>query len=147
MTRLRIEGEVGAPRELGFDELAALPHQIEDIGSLIPARRGGGVRLHAVLDTVGIDARATHVTFTATDGTFAASVPLEAVHDAVIVYRLGNQPLAEDQGGPMGRCAFTFPTCKSAAIGGADACANVKHLGSIRLTRGAAADTRPRCKL
>ena len=139
MPRLRVEGEVHAPRDFGFDELAQLPGQVPDMAALLPGRDGGAVRLQSVLDAVGVGAAASHLTLSSTDGKFSASVPLDAVREAVVAYRLGNQPLPREKGGPM---RFFIPQVEQCAVGGVDACANVKFLGCIRVTRAAGADTR-----
>jgi Oxidoreductase molybdopterin binding domain len=139
-TRLQIEGEVILPCELGYADLAALPDQVEDVGALIPGRTGGGVRLRAVLRRAGIKDGATHVTVSSSDGKFHASVPLASVREAVLAYRLGNEPLPEKLGGPI---RLLIPDVEPCAIGEVDACANVKFVATLRLTRGAGADTRP----
>jgi DMSO/TMAO reductase YedYZ molybdopterin-dependent catalytic subunit len=140
MDRLRVDGAVGLARDFGFDDLAALPGQVPDISTLIAGREGGGVRLQSLLDAVGARAYGTHVTLTSTDGRFSASVPLAAVRDAVVAYRLGNAPLPREKGGPL---RFFIPNVEQCAVGGVDACANVKFLGRIRITAGAGEDTRP----
>jgi hypothetical protein len=125
---------------MSFSDLAALPGQDADDARLIPGREGGAVRLASILGAVGCNPAATHVTLTSTDGRFSASVPLEAVRDAVVAYRLGDAPLPERLGGPL---RFFIPNVEQCAIGGIDACANVKFLGSIELTRDPGLDTRP----
>jgi len=140
MTTLRVDGAVAAPREFGFADLSALPDQVPDLGALLPGREGGGVRLRAILASVGLRTAATHLTLTSTDGRFSASVPLAAVADAVIAYRLGDGPLPADRGGPM---RFLIPDVGSCAVGGVDACANVKFLAHLHLSAGPGADTRP----
>jgi DMSO/TMAO reductase YedYZ molybdopterin-dependent catalytic subunit len=138
---LRIEGEVIAPCELGFEDLSALPGQIPDIGELIPGRSGIGVRLGALLRRAGLKENATHVTVVSRDGEFAASVPLAAVREAIVAYRLGDAPLPAAAGGPL---RFLIPNVQDCGIDGADACANVKDVGVLRVTRGAGADARRR---
>jgi hypothetical protein len=140
MEALRIEGEVQQTRSLSFADLAALPDQIPDVGELIPGREGGGVRLASILATVNPTAQAAYVTLTSTDGKFSASVPLEAIRDAVIAYRLGNEPLPAKKGGPF---RFLIPHVEECAIGGVDACANVKFLGVMRLSQHPGEDNRP----
>lgn len=138
---LRVEGEVRTPRAFRFADLATLPEQIMDIGTLIPGRQGGGVWLRALLDATDVGERATYLTLHATDGQFSASVPIEAVRDhAVVLYRLGNEPLPVEQGGPM---RFLITNVEACGIGEVDACANVKFLGTIELTEGPGVDTRP----
>ena len=140
MSQLRVEGEVHSPRALSFSDLALLPEQIPDVGQLIPGREGGGVRLRSLLQVVGLKETATYITLVSSDGKFSASVPLEAVRDAVLVYRLGNAPLPPQKGGPL---RFFIPNVEACAIGEVDACANVKFVGLIRLSHGPGADTRP----
>ncbi len=140
MSGLRIEQEGKSAQELDFQELSALEGQIDDVGALIPGRVGGAVTLQAILDRLQPDAGLDHVTVESTDGGFAASVPLEALRHAVIAYRMGNEPLPRDRGGPL---RFLIPDDEGCATGGADACANVKFVGTLRLTKGKGKDTRP----
>ena len=138
---LRVEGEVQTPREFVFAELAALPEQISDVGSLIPGRQGGAVRLRTLLDATGVHPHATHVTLHATDGDFSASVPLAAVRErALIVYRMGEVPLPVEQGGPL---RFLIMDAEACGLSEIDTCANVKFLGSIQVTQEPGVDTRP----
>jgi len=137
---LSVCGEVLAPLELEYDALAALPDQVDDISSEVPGREGGGVRLRAVLARAGLKPNATHVTCESSDGKFSASVPLSAVRDAIVAYRLGDTPLPETKGGPV---RFFIPEAAACASDEIDQCANVKFLGRLRVTRGAGDDTRP----
>lgn len=137
---LRVGGEVVTPRQFSFDDLAALPHQIPDISVLASGRRGCAVRLRALLDETGLGEHATYLTLYADDGTYLASVPLDAVIDhAVVIYGLDNQPLPAEQGGPM---RFLIPDVTVCGIGEVDACANVKYLSSIEASNGPGPDTR-----
>jgi len=138
--QLHIDGEVHHPGALSFADLAALPAQIADVGALIPGREGGGVRLRSILEAVGVSPAATHITIASSDGKFSASVPLDAVQEAIVAYRLGNEPLPQKKGGPI---RFFIPNVEECAIGGVDACANVKFVGLMRLSRGPGKDTRP----
>jgi DMSO/TMAO reductase YedYZ molybdopterin-dependent catalytic subunit len=131
-TRLTVEGEVERPLAFGFDELAALPDQIEDVGALVPGRAGGAVRLRAVLDAAGAHAQSGWAVLRSADGTFALSVPVEAIAaSAVLVYRSGDGPLPREMGGPLRLLIVDAAACGAAGI---DACANVKDLGAIRVT-------------
>lgn len=140
MSGLRIEQEGKPARELNFQQLAALDGQVADVGALIPGRTGGAVTLQAILDRLHPNPELDYLTVESTDGGFAASVPLEALRHAVIAYRLGDEPLPRDKGGPL---RFLIPRDEGCATGGADACANVKFVGTLRLTRGKGKDTRP----
>jgi 2-dehydropantoate 2-reductase len=141
MTSLCVEGAVETPRVFSFADLASLPGQVSDIGRLIPGRTGGGVWLRALLEATGVRPQASHLTLHASDGTFSASVPIEAVCDrAIVVYRCGEEPLPAAQGGPI---RFFITQVEACAVGEVDACANVKCLGTIQLTVGPGIDTRP----
>jgi len=140
VTLLCITGEVIAPCELGWDDLACLPAQVADVSALLPGREGGGVRLRAVLGRAGLKDGATHVSCESRDGKFAASVPVSAVREALIVYRLGDAPLPTEKGGPL---RFYIPAADDCLSGEVDQCANVKYLAVLRITRGAGHDTRP----
>ena len=138
---LSVEGEVQTPRTFGFADLAALPNQVPDVGVLIPGREGSAVKLSTLLDATGMQAGATHVTLHAGDDDYAASVPLNAVIDrALIVYRIGETPLTESQGGPM---RFLITDADACGVSNVDACANVKCLRTVQLTQGPGADSRP----
>lgn len=130
MSRLRVEGRVDRPAELGFEELSRLPGQIADVGSVAPGREGGAVRLRSVLDAVGVAAGATEIRLSSADGTFNQSARLSALGEAVLVYRLGDAPLPEAQGGPV---RFLIPNLEECLSEGVDRCTNVKGLGAIRV--------------
>lgn len=140
MELLQVEGEVQRARSLSFADLAALPDQIPDVSQLVPGREGGGVRLASILAAVSPTTKAAYVTLTSSDGKFSASVPLEAVREAIIAYRMGNEPLPAKKGGPF---RFLIPHVEECAVGGVDACANVKFLGVMRLSQHPGEDSRP----
>lgn len=144
MAVLQVEGEVQNARNFGFEDLAELPNQIPDIRQLIPSREGGGVRLQSILDKVDPASTAAYITLKSTDGKFSASVPLEAVRNAIIAYRLGNESLPATQGGPF---RFLIPQVEACAVGEVDACANVKFLGEMRLSSQPGEDSRPTSKV
>src|SRR5258706_12754974 len=132
---LRVDGNVATPRTFHYDDLAALPGQIEDIGKLIPGREGGGVLLAAILDAVKRDPKARFAKLASTDGGFVAWVPIDAVAESgVVVYRIGQEPLPADKGGPM---RFYIPNVEKCGVPGLDTCANLKSLGTITVTHNA----------
>lgn len=136
---IRIEGEVASPATFDFAKLAALPQQIADVGSVVPGKQGGAVKLRALLDAAGVKPSAKFATLEGDAGRFAVSVPLSAVMDnAVVAYRLGDAALPEKQGGPARFYVLDVQSCGSDS--GVDACANVKRLQRIKLTREREAD-------
>lgn len=140
---LRTEGLVARPLTLSFDDLAALPGQIPDIGSEIPGREGGGVLLEAVLKASGARDDACFITLATDDGTFSASIPLAPIRaQGIVVYRDGGGPLPEAKGGPV---RFFIKDIESCSLGASevDRCANVKHLRRIELSATLGEDTRP----
>ena len=139
-TKVRIEGSVRSEGTLDFEALAALAGQIDDVSTVVPGREGGAVALSAVLEAIGVANDATHISVIASDGSFAASVPLDAVRDAVLLYRLGDAELPASKGGPVRFLIPDAAKCRSAEV---DTCANVKFVGTLRLSVGPGQDTRP----
>jgi 2-dehydropantoate 2-reductase len=138
---LKVEGTVKQPLELGFEDLASFPDQIEDVSLLVPKRSGSAVPLHSLLAQASVENRARYLTVASADGSFAASVPLDAVADsALIVYRIGNEPLPESKGGPFRFLIPNAAACHQAEI---DTCANVKYVGRLTLSVERGVDTRP----
>lgn len=134
---LRIMGNVSPDCKLSFEDLQTFP-QVEDVSREVEGRQGSAVRLRNVLEQAGYDQAATHATLESNDG-FKASVPLEDVLDALLVYRIGDKPLPPELGGPI---RFLIPDAAACHTGGADTCANVKHVASIKLTIGEEPDSR-----
>ena len=132
-------GEVEFEKTFGFDQLRSLSCQVADIGREIAGREGHGVRLRSLVDAAGRKPGATHATLSSRDGDFTASVPLDEIMDAVLVYELNGEPLPEQYGGPV---RFLIPDALPCHSGGADSCANVKFLVRIELTNGAVVDSR-----
>src|SRR4051794_14632949 len=100
-THMTVEGIVEHRLSLEFDDLASLPDQIADVATLVAGRTGKAVRLRSILAEAKVNAAATHLTVESDDASFAASVPLEAVGDAVIVYSIDGGPLPREKGGPF----------------------------------------------
>ena len=132
MTQLRIEGEVLSPQAFCFEDLRLLPGQVADVGQFIPGRDGSGIRLQSLLEQVGLKDSVKYITLESTDGTFSASIPLAAVQDAIVAYKLEDAPLPTKKGGPF---RFFIPNVDECAVGEVDACANVKFLGRVHLSQ------------
>lgn len=141
--RLRVEGAVIHARTLVAGDLAALGGQVEDVGTLVAGREGQAVRLRNVLAAAGPSPAATHLTVESGDGRFAASVPLDALAEAVLVYRLGAGPLPAEKGGPVRLLIPDAARCGRADV---DTCANVKDVAVLRLETARGRDTRPTTK-
>ncbi len=140
---ITIEGVVRNRVTLGYDDLSAFPDQIDDVAPLVAGRSGRAVALRHLLEKAGVDAGATYLTVESDDASFAASVPLEAVGEAVVVYALDGKPLARDKGGPFRLLIPDAARCGGAEV---DKCANVKAVGVLRLDIGHGHDTRPSTK-
>ncbi len=137
---IRVEGMIARPCRLTFDDLAALEGQVCDVSKIIAGRDGVAVRLAAIVQHAAVDPEATHLTVIADDDSFSASVPLAAVEDAVLLYKLGEEPLPVSRGGPF---RFLVPEAARQRSAEVDACANVKFVAVLRFTRGREDDTRP----
>jgi DMSO/TMAO reductase YedYZ molybdopterin-dependent catalytic subunit len=140
---LRFEGAVERLLALGFNDLLGMPEssQVADVSRFQPTRKGDAVDLAALLELARPVAGVTHVTLHADRDDFHVSVPLDAIRDqGLVVYKVGNQGLATEQGGPI-RLLIRDPTaCHSGEL---DECANVKYLSRIELTLDRGRDTRP----
>jgi hypothetical protein len=137
---LRVEGAVANPRSIEADDLAGLPAQVEDVSRHVAGREGLAVRLGALLALAEPLPEADYLTVIADDGRFMASVPLDAVADALLVYRLGNGPLPREKGGPLRLLIPDAARCGTSEI---DDCANVKYVAVLRVEIGRGTDTRP----
>jgi DMSO/TMAO reductase YedYZ molybdopterin-dependent catalytic subunit len=140
---LRIDGAVERPLELAFEDLRALPpeDQVVDISRFHPGRRGDGVTLDALLRMARPRADANYLTLHAGRDDFHVSIPLEAVRaEAIVVYRLGDDPLGTSRGGPIRFLIKDPAACHTDEL---DDCANVKYLDRIELTVRRSRDTRP----
>jgi len=141
--RLEVAGDVRLPDTYDFEALTRLPGQIGDVSTVAPGREGSAVTLAAILKTVQPQPGARFITIEAAEG-YSASVPLEAVADqAIILYRQGDGPIPEAKGGPLRFLIPDVAACKTAEV---DACANVKHLSRLVLSREPGQDTRPATK-
>jgi hypothetical protein len=141
---LVVEGKVERAQRFEFADLAALPGQVADVSESFAGRSGGAVRLASVLECVGVSRDATHITVESSDGSFAASVPLDAVADsALLCYRSGDDPLPTSKGGPV---RMLIPAAAAAGNAAIDACANVKFVGLLTVSVGPGRDTRPASK-
>lgn len=130
MARLRIEGRVERALELGYEELAALPGQIESVAEVVPGKPGSGVTLAAVLEAAGLGEGARSLHIESGDGSFSATLPLEGLSRAVLAYRLGDEPLPAAKGGPV---RFLTPHEGACDKSDGHACANVKDLVLLRV--------------
>ena len=137
---ITIEGAVRSSVKLGFGDFASAPDQVGDVARLVAGRSGTAVPLRILLARAGVDDAATWLTIESDDGSFAASIPLEAAADAVVVYALDGKPLPREKGGPFRLLIPDAARCGSAEV---DKCANVKSVGVLRLETGHGRDTRP----
>jgi hypothetical protein len=121
---LTIEGFFPGPKVLSFADLQRIPEQIEDVGRLVPGRRGSAISVAALLRGAasGVDER--DVVFHSADEGFFARVSLAmAVENGILVYRIGGHPLPERMGGPI---RLFIPETD-------DKCANVKNVVRLEI--------------
>lgn len=130
MKPLRIDGALSQDRAWSWDELRALPNQEENLARLAPGRDGAAISLGALIALAEPHPEADRVTLTSADGGFEATVPLDGLGDAWILYRRGEEPLPGALGGPY---RVVIPESAQCGQGPLDACANVKDLGMIRV--------------
>jgi sulfite oxidase len=91
------------------DELAAIapiPDEIIWDAGAIGNATWRGARLIDVLRAAGLSPEARHIAFTGLDdepgkGPFGASIPIDKVHDALLVYAMNGKPLTAEHGFPL----------------------------------------------
>jgi DMSO/TMAO reductase YedYZ molybdopterin-dependent catalytic subunit len=140
---LKVDGEVQAPREFSFADLAAIDaaHQIVDVSRIDPARAGDAVSLQGLLELVRPREHAQFLGLHSAHDDFHASIPLaDVVQRAFVIYRLEGEPLPRGKGGPA---RFYIPDHASCNTQEIDECANVKFVDHIELTREKGFDNRP----
>jgi len=141
--KLRITGEVVQPRELSFDELAAVASEFQliDVSRIDSKRQGDAVTLVGLLTLVGAKPMSKYLGLHAATDNFHASIPLEPVlQRAFVIYRLDGQPLSVKNGGPFRFFIPDFAACHTHEI---DECANVKFVDHMELTADIGFDNRP----
>jgi DMSO/TMAO reductase YedYZ molybdopterin-dependent catalytic subunit len=107
--RLVVDGLVEHPLSLTYDELLALPsvRQVSDFhcveGWGVRDVRWEGVRLRTILDKVVPKPQAGFITFYSLDGVYTESLSLgqASLPDALLAYRMYEQPLSPDHGHPL----------------------------------------------
>lgn len=140
---LRVEGAAVAPLSLTFESFDGMPEgmQVPDVSRFHPTRKGDAVTLSSLIELAGPLPGVTHVTLHADRDDFHVSVPIDAIRDqGLVVYKVGDGPLAVEQGGPIRLLLRDPAACHADDL---DECANVKYLSRIELTRGRGRDTRP----
>jgi hypothetical protein len=121
---LTIEGCLPGPMVFTYADIDGIADRIDDIGRLLPGRRGTAVSVAALLKGVNIDASAGQAVFHSADDGFFARVSLAAaVENGILVYRMDGHPLPERMGGPL---RLFVPETD-------DRCANVKNVVRIEL--------------
>ena len=106
--RLTVDGAVGAPLSLSFDDLMALPQVQVDAdfhcvtGWSVMDMKLAGVRFETVLALARPTAAATHLMTHAYDG-YSTNLPIEEAikEDVLLVVAVDGKPLAAEHGGPV----------------------------------------------
>jgi DMSO/TMAO reductase YedYZ molybdopterin-dependent catalytic subunit len=107
--RLTVSGLVDQPMTLSLADLAALPQTAftSDFqcvtGWRVREVAWRGVALSALLDHVGVTARARAVRFTSFDGTYTESLTLAQARlpDVIVATAMLGKPVTHDHGGPV----------------------------------------------
>ncbi len=121
---LTMDGCLPGPLVFTFADLLELPWQIEDVGRVIPGRRGSAVSVAELLRRAAVDDGARQAVFhSADDGYFARVSLAAAVENGILVYRIGEHPLPARLGGPI---RLFIPETD-------DRCANVKNVVRMEL--------------
>jgi len=118
---LTIEG-LDDTQTLHFEDFKTQSHQIPDVSTIIPDRKGQGIWARALLP----DLPNAQATFYADDDRFSSSVALSLVRErGLFIYALDAQPLPASFGGPL---RLLIPEHN-------DRCANVKGVARIVISQ------------
>ena len=124
----------GVIESFDLKALVALPGQIADVAAHAKGREGAAVWLRELVEAAGGAGAARFATLSSVGGAFAISVPLAPLLErALLLYKLGDCALPEGKGGPVRLLLSGAVPCRSNEE--LDACAQVKQLARIRLTR------------
>ncbi|MBR9801881.1 MAG: molybdopterin-dependent oxidoreductase [Rubinisphaera brasiliensis] len=106
--------------------------QIEDVSRLFPRRKGRGLKLACLIDSLLPAGEAIEeVTLRSSADDFEKRIAYDLIAgQAVLVYELNGQPLPESAGGPFRLLVPGTTVCGSAEL---DHCVNVKFLDLIEL--------------
>ena len=141
--KLTIDGLVQHPVSLGYEELSQFSEsdQVVDVSRFAGKKQGDAVTLDSLLRLVEPLPEANYLTLHAGRDDFHVSIPLESVKlEGLLVYKIGDEPLGVNQGGPFRFLIKDFAACHSAEL---DDCANVKYLDRMELSQLKGLDTRP----
>lgn len=131
---LHVEGLVSDPTEFDDRRLAGLQSVIDDVASITPRAVGRAVRVSDVIDAASPRREATHVTAIAADGSYRASIPIDALQrGGWLAFGLDDRTLPVSEGGPL----------RLTVADGTTLCWNVKNVGVLRLTAGPEPDDVP----
>lgn len=101
--RLRIDGAVATPLELGHDELTTLGDVLEATldctGGFYSTQLWRGVRIGRLLERAGLLPGASWVRFSSVTG-YRWSLPLDEARAALLATHVGEEPLSHEHGSP-----------------------------------------------
>lgn len=140
---LKINGMVAHELELDYGAMKELAEQsglVTDVSELSARRKGSAIKLTSLLQKAGPAAAANYLTLHADTDNFSASVRLELVRDAVVIFELDGGLLSKKDGGPF---RFLVPDAVECRTGELDECTNVKFLSRIVLSDKRGRDSRP----
>ena len=131
---LKVTGRVARPIQLEWQELAATVGALDETAAADLDISGAAVPVASLLERADPLPEATHGTVVGGDSNYTASIPLEdLLVGGWLAYRLGNDPLPAQQGGPL----------RLIVLQGSTLCWNVKDVTEIRLTAGKEPDSIP----
>lgn len=137
MDELLIVGDVkaGGHHRWTHADLDSAPTsaRVDDLSKVLPGRRGRGVLFRWLVEQALPEQNVRWACLESLDGSFAASLEVADLKDAVIVHADDDGALGADRGGPY---RLFIP-------GASDACGNIKQLGRVTLGEGPERDTRP----
>jgi DMSO/TMAO reductase YedYZ molybdopterin-dependent catalytic subunit len=107
--RLKVDGLVERPLDLGYDELisrtpTAITKDFQCVtGWRVPDVRWQGVKVSELLDAAGVDPTARALRFHSFDGAYTESLTLSQARrdDVLVAYEMEGNPVSAQHGGPV----------------------------------------------
>lgn len=102
--RLRIDGAVESPRELGYAEIIKAGDEVvatlDCTGGFYSTQRWRGISIGRLLDYVRLEPGAAWVSFISVTG-YRWALPLDEARTALLATHVGGDPISHDHGAPL----------------------------------------------
>ena len=134
MTALMLTGANRGRDRLDWAQLSAMRGAAEDVAAVAEGAVGTAVPASMLVAAADPDPEVRYCTVISRDGSYRASIPLDDLTaGGWLAFRLGDEPLPADRGGPL----------RLTVAKGRTLCWNVKDVGELRFTEDEERDDVP----